>query len=214
MANSNLTELLFIIDRSGSMSSLESDTIGGFNSMINKRKGKNCPVVINTILFDTEIQFLHDRIGIDDVSPMTDREYWARGCTALYDAVGTGINHLNRVQSYLREEDVPGHVVVVITTDGYENASKKYSREMVRELIGTQKEKGWEFIFLGADIDAEDVAESLNIDSDMAFSMEKSSASTLRSFAGIGAACFGAGLVDKKVLRSQLKDYLRENRKE
>ena len=173
MANSNLTEILFILDRSGSMSGLEADTIGGFNSMISQWKSRNVPVIVNTMLFDHEILFLHDRVRLEKVRPITGHEYWARGNTALYDAVGTGITHLQKVHRYIRPEDVPGHVVVVITTDGYENASTAYTASMVQELITAQRQKGWEFIFLGADIDARSVADTLNMDADMAFSVNK-----------------------------------------
>ena len=211
MANSNLTEMLFILDRSGSMSGLEADTVGGFNSMIAQWKARNVPVIVNTMLFDHEILFLHDRISIENVQPMTKNEYWARGNTALYDAVGTGIKHLKKIHKYIRPEDVPGHVTVVITTDGYENASTAYTAQMVHDLISEQKKQGWKFIFLGADIDAEIVAQTLDIDRDMAFSINKSAESARDSFVCVGAVCTAPGGFDRGALRQQLKKHLRKS---
>ena len=151
----NLTELVFILDRSGSMSGLEADTIGGFNAMLEKQKAEPGEAFVSTVLFDHETEVIHDRLDIQKIEPMTRNEYYVRGCTALLDAVGGAIHHIGNVHKYAREEDRPEKTLFVITTDGMENASRKYSYEKVREMIQRQKEKyGWEFIFLGANIDA------------------------------------------------------------
>ena len=151
----NLTELVFILDRSGSMSGLETDTIGGFNAMIEKQKKEPGEALVSTVLFDHETEVIHDRVDIQKIEPMTRNEYYVRGCTALLDAVGGAIHHIGNVHKYAREEDRPEKTLFVITTDGMENASRKYSYEKVRTMIQRQKEKyGWEFIFLGANIDA------------------------------------------------------------
>ena len=151
----NLTELVFILDRSGSMSGLENDTIGGFNAMIEKQKQESGEAIVNTVLFDNECEVIHDRLDIQRIAPMTRKEYYVRGSTALLDAVGCAIHHIGNVHKYAREEDRPQKTLFVITTDGMENASRKYSYDRVKEMILRQKEKyGWEFIFLGANIDA------------------------------------------------------------
>ena len=150
-----LTELVFILDRSGSMSGLESDTIGGFNSMIGKQKKEEGDAIISTVLFDDETEILHDRVSIRKVEPMNDRQYFVRGCTALLDAVGGAIHHIGNVHKYAREEDRPDKTLFIITTDGMENSSKRYSYEKVKKMVERQQEKyGWEFLFLGANIDA------------------------------------------------------------
>lgn len=163
--NENLTELVFILDRSGSMRGLESDTIGGFNSMIERQKKEEGEAIISTVLFDDQCEVLHDRVDIKKVEPMTDEDYYVRGCTALLDAVGGAIHHIGNVHKYAREEDRPAKTLFVITTDGLENASRQYSIKTVRQMIERQKEKyHWEFIFLGANIDAVKVAGSMGID--------------------------------------------------
>ena len=151
----NLTEIVFIIDRSGSMSGLEADTIGGFNSMIEKQKKENGKALISTVLFDNVSEVIHDRVPVQNVEPMTGRDYSVRGCTALLDAIGGAIHHIGNVHKYARNEDIPEHTLFVITTDGMENASRRYDSEAVKKMIERQKEKyGWEFLFLGANIDA------------------------------------------------------------
>ena len=151
----NLTELVFILDRSGSMAGLEGDTVGGFNSMIKKQKKAPGEALVSTVLFNNEAEVIHDRVDIRKIALLTDREYYVRGYTALLDAVGNAIHHIGNVHKYAREEDRPEKTLFVITTDGMENASRKYSYEKVRSMIERQKEKyGWEFIFLGANIDA------------------------------------------------------------
>ncbi|MCQ2444263.1 MAG: hypothetical protein MJ061_02050 [Mailhella sp.] len=159
-----LTELVFILDRSGSMSGLESDTIGGFNSMIAKQKKAEGEAVVSTVLFNEASRVLHDRVPLDRVAPLTDGEYEPAGCTALLDAVGDAVRHIGLVHKYARSEDVPEHTVFVITTDGMENASRRYGLEEVRRLITRQSEKyGWEFLFLGANIDAVETAGRMGI---------------------------------------------------
>ena len=151
----NLTEIVFILDRSGSMAGLEEDTIGGFNAMIEKQKGQPGDALVSTVLFDNESTVIHDRADIRQISPMTRKEYYVRGCTALLDAVGGAIRHIGNVHKYAREEDRPEKTLFVITTDGMENASRKYTYDRLKAMIQRQKEKyGWEFLFLGANIDA------------------------------------------------------------
>lgn len=165
----NITELVFILDRSGSMSGLESDTIGGFNSMIEKQKKQEGECFVSTILFDNESEVLHDRIRLGDTPLMTDKDYTVRGCTALIDAIGGAIHHIGNIHKYARAEDVPEHTMFIITTDGQENASHRYTSEQVKKMIERQKEKyGWEFLFIGANIDAVETAARYGIDSDRA----------------------------------------------
>ncbi|WP_294552262.1 vWA domain-containing protein [uncultured Pseudoflavonifractor sp.] len=165
----NLTELVFILDRSGSMQGLEGDTIGGFNAMLEKQKREPGQAYVSTVLFDDQTEMLHDRMRLEDVQPITRREYYVRGCTALLDAVGGAIHHIGNIHKYARPEDVPEHTLFVITTDGMENASRRYSARRVKEMIRRQKEKyGWEFLFLGANIDAVETAGSLGITPDRA----------------------------------------------
>ena len=158
------TELVFIIDRSGSMSGFEEDTIGGFNSMIEKQKKGEGDVFVTTVLFDNFSQTIHDRLPIGQIEPMTEREYFVRGSTALLDAVGQTVEHIKTIHKYIRPEDVPAHTIFVITTDGMENASRKFSRADVKKMISEQTEKcGWEFIFIGANIDSIEAADSIGI---------------------------------------------------
>ncbi|MDD6805203.1 MAG: VWA domain-containing protein [Clostridiales bacterium] len=154
-----LTEVVFILDRSGSMSGLEADTIGGFNSMIAKQKKEEGEAYISTVLFDDQTEVLYDRVPIQRVEPMNDNQYYVRGCTALLDALGGAIHHIGNVHKYAREEDRPEKTLFIITTDGMENASHKYSYDKVKKMVERQKkEYGWEFLFLGANIDAIEVA--------------------------------------------------------
>ena len=151
----NRTELVFILDRSGSMSGLEADTIGGYNSLIEKQKKEEGECRLTTVLFDDRYELLHDRVNLKDVSPITEREYWVRGSTALLDAVGMTIQRIGSAQKYGLPHHRADKVLFVITTDGMENASREYNYARVREMIERQKEKyGWEFLFLGANIDA------------------------------------------------------------
>ena len=164
-----MTELVFILDRSGSMSGLEADTIGGFNSMIEKQRKADGEALVSTVLFDNMSEVIHDRVDIRDIKSMTDRDYTARGCTALLDAIGGAIHHIGNVHKYARKEDVPEHTLFVITTDGMENASRRYDSEKIKKMIERQKEKyGWEFLFLGANIDAVETAKHFGIGADRA----------------------------------------------
>ena len=165
----NLTELVFILDRSGSMTGLEQDTIGGFNAMIEKQRKEPGEAVISTVLFDNETEVIHDRIPLDRVPRLTEKEYYVRGCTALLDAVGGAIHHIGNVHKYAREEDRPEKTLFVITTDGLENASRRYTYDKVKSMIERQREKyGWEFLFLGANIDAAREAARFGIRADCA----------------------------------------------
>ena len=164
-----MTELVFILDRSGSMSGLEKDTIGGFNSMLEKQRKEPGDAVVSTVLFDNETEVIHDRVVIADVPNLTDKEYFVRGCTALLDAVGGAIHHIGNIHKYARKEDVPEKTLFIITTDGMENASHHYTYDKVRQMIERQKERyGWEFLFLGANIDATAEAKRFGIDESMA----------------------------------------------
>ena len=163
----NITELVFILDRSGSMAGLESDTIGGFNAMIEKQKKQDGGCYVSTILFDDVSEVLHDRVKLGDIPKMTENDYTVRGCTALIDAIGGAIHHIGNIHKYARPEDVPEHTMFVITTDGQENASHHYTSEQVKKMIERQKEKyGWEFLFIGANIDAVETAARYGISRD------------------------------------------------
>ena len=179
----NITELVFILDRSGSMSGLEADTIGGFNSFVEKQKKEDGKCYVSTVLFDNESVVIHDRKELSEISPMTDRDYVVRGSTALLDAMGDAIHHIGNIHKYAREEDVPEHTVFVITTDGMENSSRRYTAEMIKEKIKRQKEKyGWEFIFLGANIDAVETAKRYGISEDRAATYRADSYGTRENF--------------------------------
>lgn len=159
-----LTEMVFILDRSGSMCGLESDTAGGFNSLIKKQRKEKGNALVSTVLFDDVCEVVHDRVPLDEVEDLTEEIYFVRGCTALLDAVGGAIRHIGDVHKYAREEDRPEKTIFVITTDGLENASRRYGREQVKKMVESRKEKyGWEFLFLGANIDAIEVAGGIGI---------------------------------------------------
>ena len=164
-----MTEIIFILDRSGSMEGLEADTIGGFNSMMRKQASEPGDALVSTLLFDNDVEVIHDRLNIKDVPEITSKEYYVRGCTALLDAVGGAIKHISMIHKYARKEDIPEKTLFIITTDGMENASRLYSYDDVRSMVEHQKSKhGWEFIFLGANIDAAAEASRYGIDSSMA----------------------------------------------
>ena len=191
----NYTELVFILDRSGSMAGLESDTIGGFNSMIKKQQNETeGNALVSTVLFDHESIVLHDRIPLAEVKPLTQKDYEVRGTTALLDAVGDAIKHIRNIHKYARQEDRPQKTLFVITTDGMENASYKFNYRQIKELITKQKEHGWEFIFLGANIDAVEVASHIGIDSRRAVNYHADSKGIAQGFGAIGnfAAAFAA----------------------
>ncbi len=169
MMKKGLTELVFILDRSGSMSGLEKDTIGGFNTMLAKQKQAEGEALVSTVLFDHETDIIHDRVDIQTVPPLTEKDYVPRGTTALLDAIGGAIHHIGNIHKYARPEDVPEHTIFVITTDGMENASRRYSAEHVKRLIEQQKARyHWEFLFLGANMDAVETARRYGIDEDRA----------------------------------------------
>lgn len=184
-----MTELVFILDRSGSMSGLEKDTIGGFNSMLEKQRKEPGDAVVSTVLFDNEVEVVHDRVAITEVPNITDREYFVRGCTALLDAVGGAIHHIGNVHKYARKEDIPEKTLFIITTDGMENASHRYTYNKVRRMIERQKERyGWEFLFLGANIDASAEAGRFGIDESMAANYHCDEAGTALNYEVIGEA--------------------------
>lgn len=183
----NITELVFILDRSGSMAGLEADTIGGFNSLIEKQKKQDGKCFVSTVLFDGEIEVLHDRVSLEEIKPMTGEDYFTRGSTALIDAIGGAIKHIGKVHRYIRKEDVPEHVMFVITTDGYENSSHKFSSGEVKRMIEEKKEEsGWEFLFIGANIDAVETAKGFGIDSDRAANYRADSKGTKTLFRAVG----------------------------
>ena len=185
----NITELVFILDRSGSMSGLEADTIGGFNSLIEKQKKQDGECFVSTILFDNDSEVLHDRVRLADVKPMTDRDYTVGGSTALIDAIGGAIRHIAHIHKYARPEDVPEHTVFVITTDGMENASRRYDADRVRRMIEHEKEKyGWEFLFLAANIDAVQTAARYGIRRENAVNYHADRAGTAVMYDTVGEA--------------------------
>ena len=164
----NITELVFIIDRSGSMAGLESDTIGGFNSLIKKQKKETGKCFVSTVLFSNKSEVIHDRVPLDKINEMTDDDYCPGGCTALIDAIGGAIKHISSVHRYIRPEDIPEHTMFVITTDGLENASHKYSAKEVKKMVKEKEKSGWEFLFIGANIDSVETAGNFGIRSDRA----------------------------------------------
>lgn len=206
----NLTEIVFILDRSGSMQGLEEDTIGGFNSMIEKQKSEPGEALVSTVLFDDVSEVIHDRVNIGEIEPMTGRDYTVRGSTALYDAVGDAVRHIGNIHKYARPEDVPEHTVFVITTDGMENASRRYSAKNVKSLIERQKKKyGWEFLFLGANIDAAETAEAFGIGADRAADYLSDSEGTRLSFDVIG--CAVSSMRSSRPLTSEWKKRIDED---
>ena len=182
------TELVFILDRSGSMSGLESDTIGGFNGMLRRQREESPDILVSTVLFDDEVEVIHDRVPIEKVAPLTGKEYFTRGCTALLDAVGDSIHHIRNIHKYAREEDRPARTMFVITTDGLENSSVRYTAKKVKALIEHQEKKhGWEFVFLGANMDAVAVAADLGIRRENAVEFACDEGGVRENFASLGA---------------------------
>ena len=181
------TELVFILDRSGSMSGLESDTIGGFNGMLAQHRSEGGDVLVSTVLFDHEHEVVHDRVRIADVPALTSKEYYTRGCTALLDAMGDAIHHIKNVHKYARPEDRPARTMFIITTDGMENSSTRYTADQVRAMVKQQEEAGWAFVFLGANIDAVEVAGGLGIRPEFAAEFACDAAGVRENFASLGA---------------------------
>ncbi len=197
-----LTELVFILDRSGSMSGLEKDTIGGYNAMLEKQKKEDGEANVTTVLFDDKIEMLQKRVSIQNSPKITEKEYYVRGCTALLDAIGQTIHYMGNVQKYAKEEDRASKVLFVITTDGYENSSKEYNYETIRRMIKRQKERyDWEFIFLGANIDPIATAEQFGIDKDYASNYVADSRGTELNYQAMNMAisyCRSEGKVNKR----------------
>lgn len=187
--NDALTEMIFVLDASGSMHGLERDTIGGFNSMIDRQRSEAGDALVSTVIFSDNSRVIHDRVDVRDVRELTERDYTTEGCTALYDAIGGAIQHIGNVHKYARPEDVPGRTVVVITTDGMENASRRCTAKQVKGMIERQKEKyGWEFVFLGANIDAAEAASEIGIE-------EEDAIDFVNDADGIALNCMAVGEV-------------------
>ena len=185
----NITELVFILDRSGSMHGLEKDTIGGFNSMIEKQKKQSGECYVSTVIFNDESEVVHDRVRLSEIRPMTEDDYRVGGCTALIDAIGGAIHHIGNIHKYARPEDVPENTMFIITTDGMENASRRYSAERVRAMIENQKSKyGWEFIFIGANIDAVETAARYGINPERAVNYNADSKGTRVLYDSVASA--------------------------
>ena len=208
--NDGLTELVFILDRSGSMGGLEEDTIGGFNSLIEKQKKQEGECLVTTVIFDHEIETIHDRIKLADVPVMTDKEYTVRGSTALIDAIGKTVEHIADIHRYARPEDVPGRVMFVITTDGMENSSHMYSSDKVKKMIENKKKDGWEFLFIGANIDSVETAKHFGISEERAVNYHADKKGTSKLFKAVGEAvcCMRASAPMSSAWREELdEDY-------
>ena len=206
----NITEIVFILDRSGSMSSFEADTLGGFNATIEKQKEQNGKVYVSTVLFDNDSEVIHDRIDINEIKRMSRRDYQVRGCTALLDAIGGAIHHIGNIHKYARPEDVPEHTIFIITTDGMENASHRYSSEKVKEMIKRQTEKyGWEFIFLAANIDAVETAENIGIRKERAANYRQTKDGVYRSYCAMSEAI--STVRENRAKDMKLEEYLKED---
>ena len=208
----NITELVFIIDRSGSMSGFEADTVGGFNATVEKQKAQEGQVYVSTVFFDNESEVIHDRVDIREIEPMTRKDYCVGGCTALLDAIGGAIHHIGNIHKYARPEDVPEHTIFVITTDGMENASHRYSSSEIKAKIKRQTEKyGWEFIFLAANIDAAEAAEHIGIRRERAANYRQTAEGVTKSYYAMSEAITGirCGCADK----IDLEEYLKEDDK-
>ena len=185
--NNNLTEIVFILDRSGSMAGLESDTIGGFNAMVEKQKKGEGEALVSAVLFSDSSHVLYDRVPLEKIEPMTEQQYQVGGCTALLDAIGGAVHHIANVHKYAREEDRPEKTIFVITTDGMENASRVYTYDKVQRMVKHEQEKyGWEFLFLGANMDAISAARSFGIREDRAVRYRCDSAGTMLNYEVVG----------------------------
>jgi len=186
--NAELTELVFILDRSGSMNGLEADTIGGFNGMLEKQKAEGEKVNVTTVLFDDEVEVIHDRFPIDIIKPLTSEDYYVRGCTALLDAVGESIKKIENVQKHLPEEHQAGKVIFIITTDGHENSSVEFNYPEIKRMIEAKKEIGWDFLFLGANIDAGAEAEKIGIARNRSVTYENDKKGVALNYETVGRA--------------------------
>ena len=212
----NITELVFILDRSGSMSGLEKDTVGGFNSMLEKQRKEPGQAYVTTYLFDNASEIVHDRVPVREVPAMTQEVYFVRGCTALLDAIGGAIDHIKDIHRYARPKDVPEHTLFVITTDGMENASRRYSAERVKAMIEHEKAKyGWEFLFLGANIDAVATARRMGIQADRAATFHNDSEGIATNYDAVSAT-ISAFRADEDITgswkKSIVKDYLKRKK--
>lgn len=207
-----LTEVVFILDRSGSMRGLEADTIGGFNSLIEKQRGEEGEALISTVLFDDRTDVIYDRVPVDKVEPMTEKQYYVRGCTALLDAVGSSIHHIGNVHKYARDEDRPEKTLFIITTDGMENASRQYDYGTVKKMVERQKDKyGWEFLFLGANIDAIEVAGRFGIGADRAVNYENDDEGTALNYRVLSESISAVRRAKNKAeAGNRLRDFLDE----
>ena len=203
--NAELTELVFILDRSGSMGGLESDTIGGFNGMLNKQKVQGKKVNVTTILFDDEVDIIHDRFPVEIMEPITEKEYFVRGCTALLDAVGIAIEKMENVQKHLPKKYRAGKIVFVIITDGLENSSEHFTQEQIKQKIEEKKECGWEFLFLGANIDAGKEAEKLGISKNRSVTYENDPEGIAVNFRAVGKA------LSKGITRDSAKEFFEDD---
>ncbi len=200
--NTELTELVFILDRSGSMGGLEKDTIRGFNGMIRRQKSEGKQVNVTTVLFDEQVEMIHDRFPIEIIEPLTEKEYYVRGCTALLDAVGMAIEKIDNVQKHMPETHKAGKVIFVITTDGLENSSESYTYEQIRKKIEQKKECGWEFLFLGANIDAGKEAEKIGINRNRSVTYENDSKGVELNFKAVGRA------ISRAVKSESMTDFM------
>ena len=215
--NNNLTEIVFILDRSGSMAGLEDDTIGGFNAMLEKQKKEPGEALLSAVLFDHYSEVVYDRVDLQKIEPMTDKQYFVRGSTALLDAIGGAVHHIENVHKYAREEDRPGKTIFIITTDGMENASREYSYRQVSSMVRhAQEAYGWEFLFLGANMDAIRAAETFGIRADRAVRYECDSAGTRVNYSvvsqAIGSMRSGKG-IDADWDAEIRRDYAKRGRR-
>ena len=212
----SLTELVFILDKSGSMSPLTEDTIGGFNSMLEKQRAEDGEAYVSTVLFDSESHVLHDRIPIASVPLMNKKDYTPYGSTALIDAIGGAIHHIGNIHKYIRPEDVPAHTLFIIITDGMENASHEYSSDAVKKMISSRSEEGWEFLFLGANIDAVETAQSIGIRRDRATDYLNDRAGTALNYSVLSksvSAMRATGHIDENWAASIQEDYAKRSAK-
>ena len=215
MANKDLMEVVFILDRSGSMSGLEADTIGGFNATLKRQKELPGEVLWSTVLFDDKHEVIHDRVPIAKIEKLTEKEYYVRGCTALLDAIGRAVHHIKNIHKYARPEDVPGKTLFVITTDGMENASREYSYADVKRMIESQQEAGWEFLFLGANMDAVSVAGRMGIRPERSATFINDSQGISTNYGAVSAAMCSyrvTGAINEEALEAVRKDYKKRRR--